>query len=169
MTATSTIVRTARHEPGLLGQTVVVIGGSAGMGLETARLARAEGADVILAAWDPERLRGVDLELGAVGASRADEEPGTRARADPSQPDRGRVRRYPASPRWPFTSWRTRRSPARPSMSTAASSSSRGDRRPPASRAGENSMVVSVRPYAVDCSTISRPRGVSSHGPTPPG
>ena len=32
----------------LLGQTVVVIGGSAGIGLETARRARAEGADVIL-------------------------------------------------------------------------------------------------------------------------
>ncbi len=31
----------------LAGQTVVVIGGSAGIGLETARLARAEGADVI--------------------------------------------------------------------------------------------------------------------------
>ena len=32
----------------LLGQTVVVIGGSAGIGLETARHARAEGADVVL-------------------------------------------------------------------------------------------------------------------------
>ena len=32
------------------GQTVVVIGGSAGIGLETARQARAEGADVILTA-----------------------------------------------------------------------------------------------------------------------
>ena len=34
-------------EPQLVGQTVVVIGGSAGIGLETARRARAEGADVI--------------------------------------------------------------------------------------------------------------------------
>jgi NADP-dependent 3-hydroxy acid dehydrogenase YdfG len=34
-----------------------VIGGSAGIGLESARLARAEGAGVILAARDPERLR----------------------------------------------------------------------------------------------------------------
>jgi NAD(P)-dependent dehydrogenase (short-subunit alcohol dehydrogenase family) len=65
MTATSTIVQTARHERALLGQTVVVIGGSAGIGLETARLAREEGADVILTARDPERLRGVGLELGA--------------------------------------------------------------------------------------------------------
>ena len=37
-----------RRVTGLTGQTVVVIGGSAGIGLETARLARAEGADVIL-------------------------------------------------------------------------------------------------------------------------
>ena len=37
----------------LLGQTVVVIGGSAGIGLETARRARAEGADVILSVAIP--------------------------------------------------------------------------------------------------------------------
>jgi NAD(P)-dependent dehydrogenase (short-subunit alcohol dehydrogenase family) len=49
----------------LAGQTVVVIGGSAGIGLETARRARAEGADVILTARDPERLRRVGDELGA--------------------------------------------------------------------------------------------------------
>jgi len=52
-------------EPGLLGQTVVVIGGSAGIGLETARLARAEGAKLVLAARDPERLQRVASELGA--------------------------------------------------------------------------------------------------------
>jgi NAD(P)-dependent dehydrogenase (short-subunit alcohol dehydrogenase family) len=40
----------------LAGQTVVVIGGSSGIGLETARRARAEGADVILTARDPDRL-----------------------------------------------------------------------------------------------------------------
>ena len=40
----------------LLGQTVVVIGGSAGIGLETARRARAEGADVVLTGRDPDRL-----------------------------------------------------------------------------------------------------------------
>ena len=37
------------RSPELAGQTVVVIGGSAGIGLETARLARAEGADVVIA------------------------------------------------------------------------------------------------------------------------
>jgi NAD(P)-dependent dehydrogenase (short-subunit alcohol dehydrogenase family) len=45
------------RNPGLAGQTVVVIGGSSGIGLETARSARAEGADVILTARDPDRLR----------------------------------------------------------------------------------------------------------------
>jgi NAD(P)-dependent dehydrogenase (short-subunit alcohol dehydrogenase family) len=49
----------------LLGQTVVVIGGSAGIGLETARQARAEGADVILTARDRERLERAATELGA--------------------------------------------------------------------------------------------------------
>lgn len=49
----------------LAGQTVVVIGGSAGIGLETARRARAKGAEVILTARDPDRLRRAGLELGA--------------------------------------------------------------------------------------------------------
>ena len=52
-------------EPGLTGQTVVVIGGSSGIGLETARLAREEGAHVIITARDPDRLHTVGLELGA--------------------------------------------------------------------------------------------------------
>jgi len=47
------------------GQTVVVMGGSSGIGLETARLAREEGADVIITARDPDRLHQVGLELGA--------------------------------------------------------------------------------------------------------
>jgi NAD(P)-dependent dehydrogenase (short-subunit alcohol dehydrogenase family) len=47
MTTGTAPVRNQR-EPELLRQTVVVIGGSAGIGLETARRARAEGADVIL-------------------------------------------------------------------------------------------------------------------------
>jgi NAD(P)-dependent dehydrogenase (short-subunit alcohol dehydrogenase family) len=51
-TAESTI----EHQPELLGQTVVLIGGSAGIGLETARRARSEGADVVLVGRDPERL-----------------------------------------------------------------------------------------------------------------
>ena len=46
----------APSEQQLTGQTVVVLGGSSGIGLETARRARDEGADVILTARDPDRL-----------------------------------------------------------------------------------------------------------------
>jgi NAD(P)-dependent dehydrogenase (short-subunit alcohol dehydrogenase family) len=53
------------RERDLLGQTVVVIGGSSGIGLETARLARAQGADIILTAREPDRLHRLGLELGA--------------------------------------------------------------------------------------------------------
>ena len=58
-----------RRESKLGGETVVVIGGSAGMGLETGRLARAEGADVILTARNPERLESAASELGAAGTA----------------------------------------------------------------------------------------------------
>ena len=53
------------REPELLGQTVVVIGGSAGIGLETARRARAEGADVVLTGRNPDRLERAAEEVGA--------------------------------------------------------------------------------------------------------
>ena len=52
-------------EPQLAGQTILVIGGSSGIGLETARRARADGAEVILTARDPERVHRVGLELEA--------------------------------------------------------------------------------------------------------
>ena len=61
----SSASRTYR-EPSLLGQTVVLIGGSAGIGLEAARRARAEGADVILTARDVNRLQNAATEVGAV-------------------------------------------------------------------------------------------------------
>jgi NAD(P)-dependent dehydrogenase (short-subunit alcohol dehydrogenase family) len=53
------------REPTLSGQRVLVIGGSAGIGLETARLARAEGADVILTARSADRLYEAGLSVGA--------------------------------------------------------------------------------------------------------
>ena len=64
MTSATTPVP-AQREPELAGQTVVVIGGSAGIGLETARRARAEGADVILTGRDPDRLKQAAQEVGA--------------------------------------------------------------------------------------------------------
>ena len=51
---------------------LVVIGGSAGIGLETARRARAEGASVILTGRDPKRLKQAALELDAQRAAAFD-------------------------------------------------------------------------------------------------
>jgi NAD(P)-dependent dehydrogenase (short-subunit alcohol dehydrogenase family) len=62
-TATSSV--SVARDPRLLGQSVVVIGGSAGIGLETARLARSEGADVVLTARDPKRLEQAAHEVSA--------------------------------------------------------------------------------------------------------
>jgi NAD(P)-dependent dehydrogenase (short-subunit alcohol dehydrogenase family) len=64
MTTEASAVSSAR-EPELLGQTVVLIGGSAGIGLETARRARSEGADVILTGRNPERLKQAALDVDA--------------------------------------------------------------------------------------------------------
>ena len=49
----------------LQGQTVLVLGGSAGIGFATARAARAAGAEAILTARDAERLERAAGELGA--------------------------------------------------------------------------------------------------------
>jgi NAD(P)-dependent dehydrogenase (short-subunit alcohol dehydrogenase family) len=56
---------TAGREPELAGQTVAVIGGSSGIGLETARRAMAEGADAILVGRHQDRLDRAAEELGA--------------------------------------------------------------------------------------------------------
>ncbi len=56
----------------LLDQTVVVIGGSSGIGLETARTARAEGAGVIITGRNPERLAGAARDIGASGSAAFD-------------------------------------------------------------------------------------------------
>jgi NAD(P)-dependent dehydrogenase (short-subunit alcohol dehydrogenase family) len=49
----------------LSGQTVIAVGGSAGIGFETARRARAAGANVVLTGRNPERLKRAALELQA--------------------------------------------------------------------------------------------------------
>jgi NAD(P)-dependent dehydrogenase (short-subunit alcohol dehydrogenase family) len=56
----------------LAGQTVVLIGGSAGIGLETARQAREQGADVILVGRDPERLEQAAADVDAAGTAAFD-------------------------------------------------------------------------------------------------
>jgi NAD(P)-dependent dehydrogenase (short-subunit alcohol dehydrogenase family) len=60
------------RNPELLGQTVVVIGGSAGIGLETARRARTEGAKVILTGRNPERLQRAATEVDALSTAAFD-------------------------------------------------------------------------------------------------
>jgi NAD(P)-dependent dehydrogenase (short-subunit alcohol dehydrogenase family) len=53
----------------LAGQTLVVIGGSSGIGFETARRAHEEGAEVIITARDPERVQRAGLGLdGSIAA-----------------------------------------------------------------------------------------------------
>jgi NAD(P)-dependent dehydrogenase (short-subunit alcohol dehydrogenase family) len=71
MTTASTASPTV-HEPELLGRTVVIIGGSAGIGLETARRARAEGAEVILTARNQARLEEAAREVGALSTAAFD-------------------------------------------------------------------------------------------------
>jgi NADP-dependent 3-hydroxy acid dehydrogenase YdfG len=56
---------TTPREPEPAGQTAVLIGGSAGIGLETARRARTEGAQVILTGRDPARLERAAADVGA--------------------------------------------------------------------------------------------------------
>ncbi len=63
----------ARESGGALeGQAVVVLGGSAGIGFETARLARAEGAEVIITARNPDPLERAARALAARDAKAFD-------------------------------------------------------------------------------------------------
>jgi len=65
MSTTEASASPKQREPRLEGQTVVLLGGSAGIGLETARLARAEGAEVILVGRNRERLERAAKEVDA--------------------------------------------------------------------------------------------------------
>jgi NAD(P)-dependent dehydrogenase (short-subunit alcohol dehydrogenase family) len=56
----------------LQDQTVVVLGGSAGIGLETARLARADGAAVVVVGRNPERLEQAAADIGAASSAAFD-------------------------------------------------------------------------------------------------
>jgi NAD(P)-dependent dehydrogenase (short-subunit alcohol dehydrogenase family) len=60
------------REPQLAGQTVVVLGGTSGMGFETAKQARSEGAQVILSGRNPERVEHAARELGALSSAAFD-------------------------------------------------------------------------------------------------
>jgi NAD(P)-dependent dehydrogenase (short-subunit alcohol dehydrogenase family) len=62
----------APREPQLTGQTVLVIGGSSGIGLETARRARAEGAEVVITGRNAQRLATAGADVGARAAAAFD-------------------------------------------------------------------------------------------------
>jgi NAD(P)-dependent dehydrogenase (short-subunit alcohol dehydrogenase family) len=66
---TTTAFSSVERQPELAGQIVVVIGGSSGIGLETARRARSEGADVVLTGRDPARLQKAANELDALSTA----------------------------------------------------------------------------------------------------
>ena len=70
--ASATTAAPTQREPQLLRQTVVVIGGSSGIGLETARHARAEGAEVIVTGRRPEAVQRTALELDALSSAAFD-------------------------------------------------------------------------------------------------
>jgi NAD(P)-dependent dehydrogenase (short-subunit alcohol dehydrogenase family) len=70
--SSATTASPIHRQPELLGQTVVVIGGSAGIGLETARRARAEGARVILTGRNLEPLQRAASQLEALSTAAFD-------------------------------------------------------------------------------------------------
>ncbi len=51
----------------LAGKKIIVVGGSSGIGLATAELAKAEGADVIIASRNAERVKTAAAKIGARG------------------------------------------------------------------------------------------------------
>jgi NAD(P)-dependent dehydrogenase (short-subunit alcohol dehydrogenase family) len=69
---TTTAPVPTRPDRELAGQTVVVIGGSAGIGLDTARRALSAGAEVVLTGRNPDRLEHAAQELGAARSAAFD-------------------------------------------------------------------------------------------------
>ena len=55
-----------RFEETLHDKQVVILGGSSGIGLETARLAHAQGAKLVLVGRDEQKL---EVALGAIGGA----------------------------------------------------------------------------------------------------
>jgi NAD(P)-dependent dehydrogenase (short-subunit alcohol dehydrogenase family) len=70
--STATNSSPVHRDLALRGQTVVVIGGSAGIGFETARRVRTEGAKVILTGRNAERLQHAASEVDALSTAAFD-------------------------------------------------------------------------------------------------
>ena len=64
--------RRDHRDPVLLGQTVVLLGGTAAMSVDTARLVRAAGAELILAGRDADGLRHASKELDPLATAVVD-------------------------------------------------------------------------------------------------
>jgi NAD(P)-dependent dehydrogenase (short-subunit alcohol dehydrogenase family) len=111
----------------LLGQTVVVIGGSAGIGLETARRARAEGAEVVLTGRTPERLQDAARDVDARSTAAFDAHDGAALeqffQSLPTPIDHVMVTARRASLRGPAR-WRSRRAEPRPQRASHAGGAS---------------------------------------------
>ena len=69
---TTTTAFTEQFAGSLAGQIVVVIGGSSGIGLETARQARTAGAELIITGRNPDRLDQAGEEVAAVSTATLD-------------------------------------------------------------------------------------------------
>jgi NAD(P)-dependent dehydrogenase (short-subunit alcohol dehydrogenase family) len=80
MRTSSTALATQARD-GLTGRHVVVIGGSSGIGLETARQARLAGAEVVITGRDPNRLSRAAGEVEVARTARLD-------LGDPAGPER---------------------------------------------------------------------------------
>ena len=68
----ATTLSAQQSDGSLAGQVVIVIGGSSGIGLETARQARAAGAQLVLTGRNRERLGHAATEIGAVSTAMLD-------------------------------------------------------------------------------------------------
>jgi NAD(P)-dependent dehydrogenase (short-subunit alcohol dehydrogenase family) len=71
-TSNPATAETSQSWEALRDQTVVVLGGSSGIGLETARLARARGASVVLTGRDPARLHQAAEQIGGASTTAFD-------------------------------------------------------------------------------------------------
>jgi len=98
---------TSRRQPELTRQTVVVIGGGADIGLQTARGTRSGGAGIVLTGCNADRPKRATAELGALSSAAFDPaNPAARGRLFGDPPDQsGHVMATAAVPRSVEPGW----------------------------------------------------------------